>query len=203
MEIPTKEEFYKEIRKFKKHVKRDAMYNMAAFLVEKYWGDPSKTADALGVLLLTWNQAFYRYGLFDYDKLEESIVKNFQYLEYCRNRDIISLSDSDEKKIMTLFNEFMEALKIVTSKSQERKSAVSASKALHLIAPDFFPLWDYKISREYGCCYSYKSAEKYISFCKTMKTIAEKVKGYIEDSDKSILKLIDEYNYSKYTKEWD
>ncbi|MHA1381331.1 MAG: hypothetical protein ACTSRG_23430 [Candidatus Helarchaeota archaeon] len=53
--IPSKEEFLRGVEEFKKHEKRDAMYNVATHLISYYWGTPSDTADGLGVLLLTWN----------------------------------------------------------------------------------------------------------------------------------------------------
>jgi hypothetical protein len=37
-------------------------------------------AKPLGVLLLTWNQAFYRYGIFDFDDLEVCITRNLRLL---------------------------------------------------------------------------------------------------------------------------
>ncbi|MCK4817070.1 hypothetical protein KA005_14970 [bacterium] len=200
--VPDKEEFHKGIKKFEKHEKRDAMYKVATFLVSYFWGKPSDMADGLGVLLLTWNQAFYRYGIFDFDILEKSISKNLKSLVEFRKRDITTLSDEDEDKIRNIFDDFIVALQIATGKSKGKKSPVSISKALHLLAPDFFPLWDDKIARAYGCYYGFNPAEKYISFCKIMRWITKEVKGYIESSNKSILKLIDEYNYSKYTKGW-
>ena len=60
--VPSKSEFESGVLAFRDHDKRDAMYVTARFLVEHFWGQPSKTADSLGVFLLTWNQAFYRYG---------------------------------------------------------------------------------------------------------------------------------------------
>lgn len=60
---PTEEEFLNGIIEFEKQEKRDAMYKVATFLVSHFWGNPSDMADGLGVLLLTWNQAFYRYGM--------------------------------------------------------------------------------------------------------------------------------------------
>ena len=62
MNIPTVKEFRKGVAAFQKHEKRDAIYKIATFLVRNFWGQPAKMADSLGVLLLTWNQAFYRYG---------------------------------------------------------------------------------------------------------------------------------------------
>ena len=203
--IPTKEEFIKGVEEFKKYEKRDAMYKVATFLVSYFWGNPSDMADGLGVLLLTWNQAFYRYGNFDFDKLEECIKKNLNKFEKFRKRDITTLSESDEAEIKAIFNKFMESLQITSGKMRGRKSPVAVAKALHLLAPNFFPLWDDRIAKAYRCYYNNDPAEKYIRFMKLMKELAEKVKEYIDSSsysNKTLLKLIDEYNYSKYTKEW-
>lgn len=202
MNIPNREEFLKGCEEFEKHEKRDAMYKVATFLVSHFWGKPSDMADGLGVLLLTWNQAFYRYGIFDFDKLEKCISVNFKKIENFRNRDISTLLSSDEDDIRHLFNQFLEALQIDSGKMQGRKSPVAVAKTLHLLAPNFFPLWDDKIARAYGCYYNEKPAEKYISFCKITKSIVNKVKDFIVRSDKTLTKLIDEYNYSKYTQRW-
>ena len=202
MNIPNHEEFFKGCEEFEKHEKRDAMYKVATFLVSHFWGKPSNMADGLGVLLLTWNQAFYRYGIFDFDKLEKSITDNLQKIESFRNRSILSLSISDEDNIKDLFAIFLEALQIYEGKIRGRKSPVPVAKTLHLLAPNFFPLWDDKIARAYGCYYNENPAEKYVSFCKITKTIADKIKNYINRSDKTLVKLIDEYNYSKYTQGW-
>ncbi|MHA1381330.1 MAG: hypothetical protein ACTSRG_23425 [Candidatus Helarchaeota archaeon] len=99
----------------------------------------------------------------------------------------------------------MDSLQIDSGKSKGRKSAVAVAKALHLLAPNFFPLWDREISNTYECNYSDQPAEKYIQFMKLMKKFAEKVKNLVNLSyyqKKTLLKLIDEYNYSKYTKMW-
>jgi hypothetical protein len=205
MDIPSREEFRKGCEEFEKHEKRDAMYKVATFLVSHFWGKPSDMANGLGVLLLTWNQPFYRYGIFNFDKLEKAITDNFQKIKSFRNRDIFSLSNSDEDDIKDLFAIFLEALQIDASRRQGQgsKSPVAVAKALHLLAPNFFPLWDNKIARAYGCYYNKNSAEKYVSFCWKMKEMAEKIQDCLPNpDDRSILKRIDEYNYSKYTKEW-
>ncbi|MHC1604889.1 MAG: hypothetical protein ACXQTP_02840 [Candidatus Methanofastidiosia archaeon] len=64
MNIPNHEEFLKVCEEFEKHEKRDAMYKVATSLVSYFWGKPLDMVDGLGVLLLTWNQAFYRYEIF-------------------------------------------------------------------------------------------------------------------------------------------
>lgn len=203
MEIPDKKEFLKGIEEFEKHEKRDAMYKVATFLVSHFWGKPSDMTDGLGVLLLTWNQAFYRYGIFDFDKLEKCIINNFQKIENFRNRDIFSFSRSDEDEIKYLFNEFLTALQGYSGKMKKRDSPVAVAKTLHLLAPNFFPIWDAKIAKTYRCYYYNQNyAEKYVSFCLIIKTIANSVRSYTDRSDKSLIKLIDEYNYSKYTQGW-
>ena len=201
-EIPNPEDFLKGCKEFEKHEKRDAMYKVATFLVSHFWGKPSDMTNGLGVLLLTWNQAFYRYGIFDFDKLENCIADDLQKLERFRDRDISSLSVHDKDEIKNLFDEFLKALQIDSGKMKGRRSPVAVAKALHLLAPTFFPLWDGKIAKAYRCYYNNYPGKRYASFCEIMKNVAEKVKDYVKVSDKSILKLIDEYNYSKYTQGW-
>jgi len=202
MYIPDREEFIKGCEEYEKHEKRDTIYKAATSHVSCFWGKPPGMADGLGALLLTWNQAFYKFGIFDFDKLEDCITENFQKIESFRNRDISSLSNSDEDAIKDLFNKFREALQIDSGKAQGRKSPVSVAKALHLLAPKFFPLWDTKIAKAYKCYYNKNPAERYVSFCKITKDMADEVKNYISRSDKTVIKLIDEYNYSKYTQGW-
>ncbi|MBA7493138.1 hypothetical protein ES702_03693 [subsurface metagenome] len=200
--IPSQDEFFRGVEEFIRYEKRDSMYKVATFLISHFWGKSTDMADGLGVLLLTWNQAFYRFGIFDFDKLEICISKNLLILENFRKRNISSLSRSDEDDIEYLFNEFLLALQIHSGKSKGRRSPVAVAKALHLLAPNFFPIWDHRIAKAYRCYYDKYPAEQYILFCKIMKVIAVKIKGYIASTEKSILKLIDEYNYSKYTKVW-
>ncbi len=202
IKIPNQEEFLDGCKEYEKHEGRDAMYKVATFYIDHFWGKHSDMADGLGALLLTWNNAFYRYGVFDFDKLEKCIAINLQKLESFRRRDIFSLSDSDENDIRYLFSEFLESLQIDSGKLQGKKSPVAVAKALHLLAPEFFPLWDKKIAQKYECRYDKNPAESYILFCKCTKKVAEEVKKYDLATCKPLIKLIDEYNYSKYTKEW-
>lgn len=202
MNIPNQEQFLSGCNEFEKHEKRDAMYKVATFLLSHFWGDFPKMTDGLGVLLLTWNQAFYRYGVFDFDKLEECIKRNFKIITTFRNRDIFSLLQEDIRDINILFENFLDALQIDSGKMQGRKSPVSVAKTLHLLAPKFFPLWDDKIARAYNCYYNIKPAEQYFLFSKITKDMANKIQDYTIESEKPLLKLIDEYNYAKYTKNW-
>ncbi|MBA7559442.1 hypothetical protein ES708_01056 [subsurface metagenome] len=181
---------------------RDAIYKVSSLFISYFWGEPYNVAIGVGALLLTWNRAFYRFGSFDFDKLENCIATNFEKLNSFRNRYITSLSKSDDKDISCLFKEFLEALQIDSGKYSGRKSPVGVSKALHLLAPSFFPIWDNRIARAYGYNYYKNPEEKYVLFCRTVRTVTNGVKDYINYSDKTIIKLLDEYNYSKYTGGW-
>ncbi|WP_292387869.1 hypothetical protein [Methanosarcina sp. UBA5] len=204
VEIPKYERFCEGCRKFEESEGRDSMYKVASFLVEYHWGKYADMADALGVLLLTWNAAFYRYGSssLDFEELEKCINKNFVIIDSFRDRDISELSENDEQSIRKLFNDFNEALMINSGKKKGTKSPVSVAKALHLLAPKFFPLWDYNIAKAYRQNYSVKPEEKYIEFCKITKYMVESMKDYKINKSKSMIKKIDEYNYARYTKHW-
>lgn len=202
MEAPTREEFLKGITEFERRESRDAMYKVASFLVGHSWGKPADMADGLGVLLLTWNQAFYRYGSFNFYELEKCLKESLAAIESFRNREITSMSDADIPSMRGLFERLLVALQIDGGKSRGRKSPVAVAKALHLLAPAFFPLWDYEIADGYGCSYSKKPTEQYLVFCKLMRELSERVEGYVSRTDKTLLKLIDEYNYSKLTQGW-
>lgn len=201
MYIPSKNEFLDGCNEFEIHEKRDAMYTVATFLVEHFWGKPKEMSDGLGVLLLTWNHAFYRYGELNFDDLEKFLKRNKPIIVSFKKRNISSLSNDDKKPIKTLFDQLLDALKI-ESKRGTRKSPVGVGKALHLLCPNFFPIWDEKIARAYKCYYGTDPSEKYFQFCKINKKLSGIITEYDIKSNKTTLKLIDEYNYSKYTKGW-
>jgi hypothetical protein len=209
-------------RVFVENESRDAMYKVATYLVSQFWGKPRDITDGLGVLLLTWNQALYRYGSFDFDLLERSLNEKMETLGQFREREIFSFSEKDANITKTLFNEFLIALQ----DAKGRRSPVAVSKTLHLLAPGFFPLWDNKIAKAYGCSwyYSDEACDRYLKFMRKMQDFAENVvqsfmsiEGVHQEIavkmicekcsrnlpfTKSLLKIIDEYNFAKYTKKW-
>ena len=110
----------------------------------------------------------------------------------------------DKDSIHCLFDELNKALQIAQkdSKAKGRKSPVAVAKALHLLAPNFFPIWDGKIAAAYGYSSGKTAVENYIIFCEKIKRVAKNVCDGIQRKDKPLLKFIDEYNYAKYTKKW-
>jgi hypothetical protein len=196
-------EFERGYRAFQIREPRDAMYKTATFLVEHFWGQPRDMADGMGVLLLTWNQAFYRYGSFDFARLEDALRANFPVIEGLRPRNIQSLANADEPTIRQLFLAFLDALRIKEGKKKDSKSPVAVAKALHLLAPSFFPIWDNKIAKAYACHYSPHPDRKYVVLAYEMKRLTRQLQEHVSPGcGRTFLKLIDEYNYAKHTKGW-
>jgi hypothetical protein len=199
----------RECRIYEAEEPRDSMYRVASFLVQEWWGDASNLADALAVLLLTWNANFYRFGGgLRADALEVCLQENWKTIEAFRQRELSTLEESDRKQISTLFASLSTALRLATN---ERESAVSCAKALHLLAPNFFPIWDQYIAPAYQCPYQYEVPFiAYIVFCQRIKSVAnvliDDLSG-ISPTDpiktwlfqKSLLKRIDEYNFATIT----
>ena len=196
-------EFERGYLAFQAREPREAMYKTATFLVQHFWGQPRDMADGMGVLLLTWNQAFYRYGSFDFGLLEDALRTNMAVIETLRPRNIQSLVEADEPTVRRLFVAFLDALRITQGKKKDCRSPVAVAKALHLLAPDFLPIWDDKIARAHGCHYKVHPDEKYVAFAYEMQGLAQQLREHVPPgSGRTFLKLIDEYNYAKYTKQW-
>jgi hypothetical protein len=71
---------------FWKNESRDAMYRIASKLVEGGWNKPAEVADGLGVVLLTCNNAAFRYGSFEFEALEDFLRTNKAGLDTFRKR---------------------------------------------------------------------------------------------------------------------
>lgn len=211
-EIPEENDFLNRCRMFQRDERRDLYYTVATAHVSDHLNDPASMANGVALLLLNWNWNFYRFGQspepLDFEKLEKCISKNCVIINSFRGRDLSTLSEKDEQSIRKLFNHFLEATMLVSEKIKDRKSPVSVAKALHVLVPTFFPLWDSSIAENYAKSYGKKyesKCEEYVYFCKQIKYIYEQVgnyEGLRNDeilSKKNLIKLIDEYNYSKYT----
>ena len=193
-------------RAFEEWEPRDSMYRVSTFLVCEWWGDSANLVAALSVLLLIWNGAFYRYGVFSEDALESCLKENEGMLNEFRAREISSFCEADETNTRKLFLLLSQALKRTVDGVE---SPVSAGKALHLLAPHFFPLWDQYIAPAYGCPYSGEDASvAYVVFTRKIRALAVQLNTELsrnEDvrrswlSKKTLLKRIDEFNYMEFT----
>ena len=102
--IPDCEEFRKGYELYNEKEKKGALYFEALSTISRSWGDPIGMAEGVSVLIRGWN---YLFANFDLDKLVNCIKSNLAVIEEFRGRNIGSLSETDEHKMETLFNEFL------------------------------------------------------------------------------------------------
>jgi hypothetical protein len=192
-------------QEFERIEPRDSMYRVARFLTEQWWEDYAKLVDALSVLLLTWNSTLYLYGGFDGSALEEALCNHWPIIERLSHSEIASLSDDDFPIMRLLFS----SISTATARTEDRvESPVACAKALHLLVPKFFPIWDTFIAPAHCCPYlSEIPSVAYFVFSKRLQDSAVRIDrklSSIPDActwllDKSLLKRIDEYNYVTIT----
>ena len=188
----------KKARKaFEANEPRNLFYRAATELVDlALQGTTSLTvAEALAVLLQTWNKAYYQYRKFDtvhFTDIENLLSENKLLIARYRPRTIDQLDDADESMIENLFQSFERVL-----------GPVGAAKALHLLAPSFFPLWDRAIAKAYDLELGRAgwNGERYWQFlCISKRQCLDVRRDNPHCHDP--LKSIDEYNYCRYTKKW-
>jgi hypothetical protein len=175
---------------FQQQEPRDLFYRAATELVSLALREPERlsVSEALGVLLQTWNKNFYRFHkVFDaghFTEIENLLWANSQALAAFRRRQIEGLELKDGPVVHALFEAFDKVL-----------GPVGAAKALHLLAPGFFPLWDRKIAKAYDVALDGTAAksDNYWEFMLVTKMQCRQLaKEGFKDHP---LKAIDEFNY--------
>jgi hypothetical protein len=182
---------------FEAHEPRDLFYRAATELVALALDGRTSlsVAEALAVLLQTWNKMFYLYRRFDsqhFADIERLIRDHRSMLITFRQRSIQSINQEDESEVVRVFKAFEEVL-----------GPVGAAKCLHLLAPRFFPLWDRAIAKAYGLPLKQngRNAQRYWRFMGIVKKQVQSLGGE-QAIGRNPLKAIDEYNYCKHTKGW-
>lgn len=98
----------------------------------------------------------------------------------------------------------LEEARDVFAAFDEKLGPVGAAKALHLLAPRFFPLWDTKIAKEYlggGMKKAGKNADRYLRFMELVQGQCERLPD-ARTLGRYQLRALDEFNYCRYTKNW-
>lgn len=129
------------------------------------------------------------------DKLGEM---NFQLSKF-RQEDLSTVDlDSVSRKISGIYDEIMNTEWKSEMGRFKRVGPTSASKILHLVAPNLFMMWDREIRGYYGF---QSNGQEYVRFLAQMKNWIEKLKSTIEKlknkHQKPFTKIIDEYNWIK------
>jgi hypothetical protein len=182
---------------------RDVFYRTAMILVDLTLRREIELTveESLAVLLQTWNKNYYRFTKkFDeahFDEIRSALDEHQELLTECRQQTIEDLKPEDEGRITALFETFEKVL-----------GAVGAAKALHLLAPRLFPLWDRAIAKGYHVPLRKNGSNSglYWGFMRISKgqCLALREEGWPGDNtgewrEDNALKAIDEYNYCRYT----
>jgi hypothetical protein len=144
--------------------------------------------DALATAVSDWlrdlNRQYYRFRPEEaatlVERLKPIMGRELESLRSFRERSIRALVKVDEAEVLRLFQLL-----------RAECGPVGAGKALHILAPNFLPLWDDKIAAGYGVS---KDACGYFQFMNA-------VNGQVLDIPENlvpgvtILKILDEYNY--------
>jgi hypothetical protein len=204
--IPTTEQLKAGIEAFFKKEHRSQAYFKALSHINGNWGIANEMAIGVKILLDSWHNNFYRFGKFSHSALSNCISKNLPMLETLKKRGISTLSNTDEDIISPLFKDFLEALK--GGKNNDCRSPVAVAKTMHLLAPNFFPLWDNPIAFAYDTLWgsAYSGIWQYIAFSQKIREVIMVISEYECVKHpvpiRSALKILDEYTYSKFTKHW-
>jgi hypothetical protein len=191
--IPAAEELMKAHEVFAKKEVRAQDYWTATKRVESGLreSEVSEVADGVAEFLKSWHRNYYRFRpprkATLSGELEKLIASQLGGLLAFRTRSIVELNNADRPAVLRLFGLFEEVL-----------DPVGAAKALNLLAPNFFPLWDNSISFHYGVL---NSGVGYFLFMAVTGQQVRSVAAALPDGYLP-LKVLDEYNYCRYTARW-
>src|SRR5258708_2422669 len=181
---------------------RDLFYRVATELVDRAFKQRTRISigESIAVLLATWNRRFYQRGRRcdrrHVEMIDEGLEGRQVEFRAYRRRSLESLRDSEETVIRQHFTYFEPLL-----------GRVGVAKCFHLIAPNFFPLWDNAIATEYGVPLRKlgNNAGQYWEFMCSVKGDLQKLGGAsaIEMAvGTPALKALDEYAYCMFTAGW-
>jgi hypothetical protein len=147
----------------------------------------SRNSDELATAVADWlrdlNRQYYRFRPEEAATLTQRLKlilreELIAFLNF-REHSIATLASSDEAEVLRLFGLF-----------RAECGPVGSGKALHVLAPNFFPLWDNPIAESYGVA----TETGYFQFINIVKQQVLNLKEEIAPGV-TALKALDEYNY--------
>jgi hypothetical protein len=192
MHLPSIKEVKQAQLRFAKKAPRDLFYKAATELVDRVERGDSKLelAEAVSVLLQSWNRRYYNTHPpteRHYRDFQRTLDRYATELSNFRARGIGTFQKADQQTVDELFDELDYLL-----------GPVGAAKALHLLAPQFFPIWDRRIaSKGYGIYLQEKglNAELYVRFMRVARDQCAGLGGAFPNP----VKALDEWNYMTIT----
>jgi hypothetical protein len=122
-------------RLFERYEPRDLFYRVSIDLLRRARSRRGEftVAEAVAVVLQTWNRRFYvstgiRFDADHFADIEDLLYRHQVALDRYRRRAVESLRPDEQREIEALFDDFDGVL-----------GPPGASKALHVLAPRFFP----------------------------------------------------------------
>jgi hypothetical protein len=188
---PTADDLNWAHEEFEKREPRSLFYKAAIELVDLALQEKTRltVAEAIAVLLQTWNREYYRFRRFTeehYHDIEALWTTHSNVLTGLRVRAICGFSENDWPLVTAVFGAFRKVL-----------GPVGAAKALHLLAREFCPLWDNRIAvRGYQVT---PSTDSYLQFMLNIKAQCDQICWSRVTAPYGRLKALDEYNYVTYT----
>ena len=176
----------------------DPFYRLATAMVRlsKRPGNHVDAADALAALLLTWNAGYYRFRPDE----KRCLVADLSDLLREHRRVLARLSRASIRSLDTREDDARE----VFAAFDEKLGPVGAAKALHLLAPGFFPIWDTKIAKAYmvgGTKRAGYNADRYVTFMSLVQEQCRKLPS-TRTLGRNQLRALDEFNFCRYTRGW-
>jgi len=199
-------------RRFCELERRDSVYATASDYAEKNNGDIPRLALAGEALLLTWNKPYYKGKrwklIFQVNgDLQQAMRTNWSAISALRCAELGRLSDGDVISAGELFAN-MAGLSSIGS--------TGAAKALSLICPTVFVMWDTSIKGAYHTLHvkdqvhDIGTAACYLSFMATCNEVGSALLSTGQDLSKAhpsfrdfgtrkrLAKMIDECNYVRF-----
>lgn len=156
------------------------------------WRTSDETIRGILLLLFTWNFAARETKALTYDNLRHVLTESEECLKRLDGVKIEAhLSSAQWEDIFKAFSCFKKLM-----------GQTGASKALSLMNPDLFVMWDTKIRKRLNKCLipnisNGEKEEHYITFLKGIKTLIDRYDlGSKIPAGASLAKKIDEFNYT-------
>jgi hypothetical protein len=193
--MPTVRQLDRAHAVYERRETRGVVYRVSLELIELARRGTTTTTvtEALVVLLQSWNARYYvsqhrgRFPRAHVGRLGRLLDRHAAALERYRARALESLTADDRARVEALFTQFEALL-----------GPVGAGKALHLLAPRFFPLWDRKIAAAKRCRLGTAgtNAPRYWRFMVVTRDDCVALGGEVRHGT-DLLKRLDEFNYCR------
>jgi hypothetical protein len=200
-EMKSPEKLLRGCVKFHEMEPRDIIYLVARKIISENPDSEYHILAGIEVLLLTWNAVYLQHQL---EKVRRSLENDTLKAYRTVKSDFESLKDKRLETVDLKDSEIVNKIKSIFKAFASRQSIEStgASKAIHLINPDLFMMWDSEIKRNYHRLHpSYQIRSEFTNECyvEFMRTMQEVAKSILEQ------KMIDEvqqtYHERIYSKE--